>query len=231
MDETRRFLRYVIPGLVFGVEILAFVMIAVPDWTLALLGKAATKDGVGIALGTFLASGALGYIFAALHHSWLWWAEHDVLDHRDLVKSRSELMDKSRCELLEDAPADIENNKKNLTREDAMVRAWAYWYGDSKALAGISAPGRKKLDSLGDQAHGMGAARVASLFALAIANWICAEVGTFVSFWEIMRWALMVVLGGVVFAAFHCGFRRVARIALGLWERLVFKTLPVQKLL
>lgn len=69
MDEARRFLRYVMPGLVYGVETLLLLFIVFPKWTQHLILDVVAKDGVGAALGGVLASGALGYIFATLHHS------------------------------------------------------------------------------------------------------------------------------------------------------------------
>lgn len=216
MDEARRFLRYVVPGLVYGVETLVLVLIADPGWTLDQL-KTVSKDVVGVALTAFLASGALGYIFAALHHLFLWWIESDVFNHVELAKSRPELLGKTRSELLGGEP-----DKKELTREGAMVRAWTYWYGDSKRVAAVPEYGRDKLDSLGDQAHGLGAARVASAFALATALWICWKADKLAWNWGVFS---MVILGALVLTAFQCGYRRVAKIAFQLWERIVWKSL------
>ena len=72
MDEARRFLRYVTPGLVFAVQALLLLFIINPAWTTTqLLGQ--TKDaGAGLAVALFLASGGLGYLFSVVHHRLHW---------------------------------------------------------------------------------------------------------------------------------------------------------------
>ena len=98
-DEGRRFLRYVIPGLVYGVETLLFLFIVLPETTVSVLAKISDKDGLGAIVGVFLASGGLGYIFAAVHHWVLWHCrfEEEVFDHRRVIKNRFQKYAQARC--------------------------------------------------------------------------------------------------------------------------------------
>lgn len=84
-DEVRRFLRYVMPGLVYGVETLLFLYIVMPGFTVCIIENFHDKEGLGAIVGVFLASGGLGYIFAAVHH-WVHW--HLPLDGK--LKAREE---------------------------------------------------------------------------------------------------------------------------------------------
>jgi hypothetical protein len=59
MDEARRFLRYVTPGLTFAVQALLLLFIVNPPWTLDRIGELKKGAGAGLAFALFLASGAL----------------------------------------------------------------------------------------------------------------------------------------------------------------------------
>jgi hypothetical protein len=67
MDEARRFLRYMTPGLTFAVQALLLLLIADWEWTLKRLGELKKDAGAGAAFGLFLTSGGLGYLFSVLH--------------------------------------------------------------------------------------------------------------------------------------------------------------------
>src|SRR5579862_3199530 len=91
MDEARRFLRYVSPGLVLGVETIVLLLILVPSWMLPRLAALSSSQGVGAAIALFLASGGIGFILSTVHHSLNWWCD-EVLDHKawltDLVRAK-----------------------------------------------------------------------------------------------------------------------------------------------
>ena len=58
MDEARRFLRYVTPGLIFAVQALLLLFIINPAWTTTQLLRQTKDARVGLAVALFLASGA-----------------------------------------------------------------------------------------------------------------------------------------------------------------------------
>ena len=72
MDEARRFLRYVTPGLTFAVQALLLLFIVNPPWTLDRIGELKEDTGAGLAFALFLASGGLGYLFSVVHHRLHW---------------------------------------------------------------------------------------------------------------------------------------------------------------
>jgi hypothetical protein len=68
MDEARRFLRYVTPGLAFAVQMLLLFFVLDRTWTFDQIKSLSTNADVGAALGLFLTSGGLGYMFGVVHH-------------------------------------------------------------------------------------------------------------------------------------------------------------------
>ena len=61
MDEARRFLRYVIPGLLFITETVLFFRIIFKRWPTSELPP--TSD-IGLALGTALGAAAVGFMLS-----------------------------------------------------------------------------------------------------------------------------------------------------------------------
>jgi hypothetical protein len=69
MDEARRFLRYVTPGLTFAVQALLLLFIVNPPWTLDRIGELKKDAGAGLAFALFLASGGIGYLLSCSPHA------------------------------------------------------------------------------------------------------------------------------------------------------------------
>src|SRR6185436_9309287 len=86
----RRFLRFVMPGLVFGTLTIIWVFIVLPQWTIAQIHALGAKDSVGVIVAGVLASGALGYIFATTHHWINWKFDGELLSHLPIVRHLSE---------------------------------------------------------------------------------------------------------------------------------------------
>jgi hypothetical protein len=212
MDEARRFLRYVMPGLVYGIETLFWLFIVFPEWTQRLILDHAAKDLLGVALGSVLAAGALGYIFATVHHRCHWHLSIDrgILDHSALINR-----------LLAAGLISIESNAKRVNRQEALEISLAHWYQPREHDNSIGDATYKKLDSMGDQAHALGTARVASFFAVVTALTFCFMIGTFsLNFESIVRFVLMLLLGIGVTYLFHDAYRRVGTISQAIYDRI-----------
>lgn len=201
------------PGLVYSVETLLWLYIVFPVWTHELILNFAAKDGLGVALGSILTSGALGYIFATVHH-WCHWhlcIDEGILDHSNLIKTHQLITNESN-----------EMTKKEY-RKKALEISMAYWYRPRKHGSYIWDTTYTKLDSLGDQAHALGTARVASFFAFVTVLGFCFTIGTFSpNSQSIFRFALMLLLGVGVICLFHHAYRRVGTIAQAIYDQ-IFK--------
>jgi hypothetical protein len=215
--EGRKFLRYVMPGLVFGVETLLLFYIAMPVEALGFLDKVGGKEAsFGTIAGIFLASGGLGYIFASIHHWILWNLERRTLNHvkviRKLTQSGKIALDMEE----QDKFGNIKEPKNTVEiREIAQSNSLALWHFHVK----LKLPEKDHLDYLGNQAHGLGAARVASFFALLATIWLCNRYGDLKYLWQTPDFVIMIVLGGFIFCVFLTGYWRVSRIAQRIYDR------------
>src|SRR5689334_7623143 len=71
MDEARRFLRYVVPTLVFVVELALIMFVAHPE-CLKRASEWLRPSGAGFAALLVLLAGGLGYVFSLIHHTLFW---------------------------------------------------------------------------------------------------------------------------------------------------------------
>jgi hypothetical protein len=202
MDEARRFLRYVLPGLVYGIETLLWLYIVFPQWTHSVIFQTTAKDSLGVALWGILASGAVGYIFATVHY-WCHWhlpVDRGILDHSDLINQLR-------------LP---ELHGRDVDRREALMVSLARWY-----CAELRETAHKRIDSLVDQTHALGTARIASFFSVVTALAICMAVGTFsLAFEPVLRFVVMLVLGIAVTCLFHAAYRHVGAVAQGIYDRI-----------
>lgn len=198
MDEARKFLRYIMPGLVFGTLTLLWLFIIDPhfkDYFLSTIKESA----LGTALGSLLMSGSLGYIFATIHHCFHSKCDIDVLNHSPLINSV---------------------NIKSDSQEEALVISTALWcqMRDKECIKDAT---YKKLESLGNQVHALGTARVASFFALVTALIIIFTVLKFdVTFEPSLRFVFLYVFGISVIIIFDHAYRRVGAFSQGVYDRI-----------
>lgn len=75
MEEYRRFFRYVIPGLIFIIELSIFLFLSdlkdFKDFILKLISdrKVDGSISIGVAIIAFLTTGGLGYLFGIIYHT------------------------------------------------------------------------------------------------------------------------------------------------------------------
>jgi hypothetical protein len=89
MEETQRFLRYVMPGALFFIEALFYLLILWPDKTSELLYQVLKPNWVG-ALAVFLGLGVMGFLFSIFHHLSREWKYSGSFDHRLVIKKLRE---------------------------------------------------------------------------------------------------------------------------------------------
>jgi hypothetical protein len=250
MDDSRRFLRYVMPGLVFGVQVGGLLYIVYPDlvWKTIAEFSGSEKNALAAVIASFLVSGALGYIFAAIHHEWLrgemavyvrttaawlcrWNIEKrwlkwlkwlgnclagllepsSVLDHTGWVKKHY-----ARGE-----------GEPPLERPEAEALVWKDYYQQIEPNGIISKAVQGRIESLADQAHGFGAARIASVFALVTFWWRCAEFSwrdeptSLPRFWTLPRFWIATIVGVMICWSLWHAFNRLGTAAQRVFERVM----------
>src|SRR5262249_52013292 len=126
MDEARRFLRYLMPGVVFGTETALLLLIVLPGPCLRLIGAVPKENGLFLAVASILASGGVGFILSVIYHRLLWGLDL-ALDYRPLM---SRLVSAGILTLQVFGPTEIEElpPDRKLNRQEAWVLLTAIWH-------------------------------------------------------------------------------------------------------
>ncbi len=244
MNEVRQLLRYVLPGLVYVVLTILMMLIIFPEWALERLAYFASKDSLGATLGSILAIGALGYLFATIHH-WLHWREwrnsfgkwlsgQGVLDHSGLIKRLREKHLISQADTTTATAAPGAANPPSATttptiRLEAEEFSFALWYErlDKPPIQEAD----KKLSALGDSTRGLGAAAVACFSAAATALWICLTAGKFsFEFESILRFVLAFAIGLLSAILFQDAYQRTGKRSQQIYDSILERALEKEDL-
>ena len=166
MDEARRFVRYIMPGIVFILEVLIFLSISDPNQLKCFIkniGIITSHEGIGLIVVTLL-SGGLGYIFSNVYYFSRNFCEGKLsVDHRDLLINAC---DKEWIRF-------TSKNCKDLTAEDGWQIVTALWKSRLESSEKIKSADQR-MDSLSDIFHGLGTSVVASCLAFVV--WAIAAI-------------------------------------------------------
>ena len=222
MDEARRFLRYVIPGTLFLVETTLLLWILFPDWAECAMKSVAKDSGFALVVGALLGSGGLGFMFSTTHHGLLWRSGRPTnrcgggLDFRGAVtrmRAGDALIVVDSAAPSAAAPA--------LTPFDAWVVVTALWHQRVKSNQRIGSADTRAT-SLSDLAHGMGAARIATLCALPAAVVIARRVGrASCEPHAVCCGFVMVVVWAALVGLHHLSYRRTSLAVVGVVEQIL----------
>lgn len=196
MDEARRFLRYVTPGLVFITETLILLWIIEPDVTQTILKNFKNDASLGLVIATLLSSGGVGFIFSALHH-WLHWrGQTGVIDHRQFVIS---LRAQGVIQLRNRNSGAILYEESDLTRFQAWSILTGLWHERLAEEDSLIKATDSRATSLTDLAHSFGTAKVGSLAAWLFTSLILFHNCTVsIEVWAVARF----ILGNILAAFF-----------------------------
>lgn len=175
MDEARRFLRFVAPGLVFLTIVLLLLWLIVPWWLAPRLLAFSTSPGLGVVIATLLASGGLGALLSTIHHTMHWHLDSRAVDHRGFVTR----LRQAGVVRLMDATSGVEcGGDVDISRSLAWSILTALWHqriGATQSLVGAEPKAALAMD----QVHAAGTARVAAGMAWVVALCVAASVSTF----------------------------------------------------
>lgn len=209
MDEARRFLRYIVPGLVYGAQTLVLLFVLDSRWAWNTVQTLSGETGLGVAGTILLASGGLGFIFSAIHHGLHRVPALTAVDHRAMIEAlRRELI------TVVDQPNDptlasqIRPLEKKVSRDEAWVIVTSLWYQRTKTYKRIEAADPRTV-SLTDAMHSLGTARVASVAAWFSALWIAPAFLTD----EWRTFAVANALAMMLLFVFHTGYKRTGSLA------------------
>jgi hypothetical protein len=158
MEETRKFLRYITPGLVFAVETLVLLWIAVPNLPESALRHFDGDKGIGVVLALFLASGGAGYVFSTIHHYMYWHSKrYPAFEYSNNADSKNKKGSKG---------SEVNGPNKRLSeRRSKWVHDTCSWHKRLETSQ-IVKGSHDRANSLADIAHSSGSAFVASIFSI-----------------------------------------------------------------
>lgn len=170
MVDVRRYMRYVIPGLIYAVLLTLAFFISDTEKAMAYIRSGEISKNIGFILSAFLASGALGYIFSNIYFGLHWLTDDSIIaiNHKGLFASLG-----NRINLIDAEGRPIDRNL--LTKRDAWTIWSFYWYSnvENSEKYKISSA---RIDNLVDITHGLGASLIGTL--LSFFTWIIALPAT-----------------------------------------------------
>jgi hypothetical protein len=181
MPEARRFLRYVIPGLLAVLEALVFAALAWPAEAPQRILDATKDLEAGGALMAFLVTGVLGYAFSAVHHTVSWLPGIRCFYAGDYRPFFRRALD---AKLVTTDPA-VSNRKSKteLSVEEASQAMAALWNESRECSPQVKAA-NDRVDSLTDLMHSAGAASVGSVVAFVCFVGVACEFSGGVNWWR-----------------------------------------------
>ncbi len=214
MQEARRFLRYITPGILFGVLTFFLLWIALPELANEMLKVCLfTKNSsVALAIGSLLASGALGYFFATLHHCCHWYLpiDQNVINHTEQIKK-----------LRESGLIPPPSQESDNPRIEALTIVSILWF-ERLQEGGPVSNSENRVAGFSDLAHAAGTARVASACSLIIAILTLLSYGTYnPTMANIIRYGGMFLIGIAVIWLFHDAYSRIGKISQQLYDNIL----------
>jgi len=158
MDDAKRFIRYVIPGIVFFIEVSFYLFISAKQSLIDNIQASelitSENSGISLTLAALLTSGGLGYIFGNIYYVFHCFSL-GLVDHTELIKYAEK----------EKWISVVDKKAMNMNKNDAwriVTSLWKSRIESSIRIKGIDG----RMDSLADIMHGLGTSIVASLFAM-----------------------------------------------------------------
>src|SRR5262249_20132838 len=87
MDETRRFLRYLVPTLVFVAELALLLVVGQQGVMLHGVYAQLKESSAGFAALAVVVAGALGYLCSLIHHTLFWLPCRYGIDYTKFVRA------------------------------------------------------------------------------------------------------------------------------------------------
>lgn len=225
MNEAQRFLRYVIPGLVFLAEALCLLLILLPDWTLTQVKAVKGDESLGIVFATLLASGGIGFIFSLLHHGH-WPPLVPEIDHSGLI---ARLRASKVIQLVDAGTDEPIANDATVSREDAWIIVTSVWHERVKTSDCIMAA-EPKVGVFVDMYHTTGTAYVASAVAMVVTVLIAANVADpSCELGPAVRFICASAVGAILIFVHRRNCFRVRYLAQGLIEEVLHDALLAEK--
>jgi hypothetical protein len=198
MDEARRFLRYVTPGLTFIIFLCFFLYLSNQEIFIKTAKEISKEADIGLPVALLIASGGLGFFFSIVHHFLIWWIYAPIkcsalnkltMDYRKaLISAESQgqlILQSQQGDTIEAARLTIAGAWRVFTA------IWQERVDESPRFKGADS----RTTSLCDLMHGSGAALVACVASVII--WMFIQIFVICSapsFWSCVVALLLVLI-------------------------------------
>lgn len=173
MEDYKRFFRYVIPGLVFIIEVSVYLLLSEFEKFICLIkdNLGNLKDGIGIAVTAFLLSGGIGYLLGVFYHTLFhmvrnkksFWG-YFIVDHLALIKDTVESTEFLELRNRENSVA---ISVDRLTQSGAWRIVTVFLNTRMESSERIKSA-KHRLESYGDIMHGAGTMFISSVIAIPV---------------------------------------------------------------
>jgi len=205
MNEVSKFFRYVLPGLIFMIQLLVGIGISEGWETIAKLFKDNLfKDNLSIFLSVFLVSGALGYLFSLIYHASYWFRYLEVIDHRAIFK---ELDKDNIIEIIK--PDGTIKDAQSLNNKDAWSILTRYWFSNYEEYKCIKELEDKFIESFANVVHGNGTTVIASFISIITWGILHSKLSGDIFFTEYVS---LLIVGWFILIIFEiCAYRNALK--------------------
>ena len=167
MEDYKKFLRYVIPGLVFMIEVFVYVLLSSFDRVKDLIKTYWSDAGISVPISGLLIAAAIGYLFGVVYHCLFHLIRYLELskliaDHLSLIRDS---INRKWLELKNRRDNQIQNDE--LTQSMAWHIATVFLNTRMESSENIKAA-KPRLESFGDLMHGAGTTFIGSVFAIIV---------------------------------------------------------------
>jgi hypothetical protein len=198
MQDPRRYIRYILPGLTFVIETVLYLYLSDPIWVKNKFRVIAhlPGGGIGVLLTAFLLSGGIGYLFSIIYYTgygFEWsWIEKFCGSHRSMVvyaEKHQYIRLHAEDEIKE------ERSINDITRRGTWCIANALWHERLETSLKVKGahPG---VITRAHIAHGLGI----SLFGAILAFWVWLGLHNEINHYPLnsdisyVRWSILVIV-------------------------------------
>jgi len=163
MEEARRFLRYVIPGLLLMIEVSLYLWLSSYQQFVQLIKE--LGEDIAFPISIFLASGGIGFLLGVVYYT-LYWTKGIRLiavNHLPLIED----VVKRGWLKLQRRDDGKEVDVKELTQSGAWRIVTSFWHERKESSLRIKAA-NARTDSLADIMHGLGTTFIGSIIAIPV---------------------------------------------------------------
>lgn len=174
MEEARRFLRYVVPGLILIIEVSLYLGISAYEDFISIFKENVIDKDISVPLSVFLASGGIGFLLGIIYRdllillNWIsgikfsFFIRHLIVDHVSLIK---DAVDGSHNWIELKERGDCKKVDISMLKQDGAWRIVTSFWHERKETSDSIKSANARIDSMTDIMHGLGTSFIGSIVA------------------------------------------------------------------